>query len=262
VEEAQEVLALAIRLAREAGAIQRERYESELVVETKRTDVDLVTDVDRACEEAVVRGIRAARPGDGILAEEGGGDDAAGAGWRWVIDPLDGTTNYAHGYPCFCVSIGVERDGRPEVGVIYNPLLDELYHALRGGGAFRNGDPIRVSQQRDLTRCLFATGFAYDRHANPGTNLRHFEGFLRRGRGVRRDGSAALDLAAIACGRFDGYWELDLKPWDVTAGTLLVEEAGGRVTDLSGTPGRTDGAAVVASNGPIHDDMLAILRGE
>ncbi len=261
-DERGDLLALAVRLAREAGAIQRARYESDLAIDTKSTAVDLVTDVDRACEEAVVRGIRAARPDDGVLAEEGSQVEAGGAGWRWVVDPLDGTTNYAHGYPCFCVSIGVERAGRPEVGVVYNPLLDELYHAVRGEGAFRNGAAIRVSPERELSRCLLATGFAYDRTHHPEANLGHVADFLRNARALRRDGSAALDLCAVACGRLDGYWEFQLKPWDVSAGALLVEEAGGRVTDRRGVAGPYDGAAVVASNGHVHEAMLGVLGAD
>jgi myo-inositol-1(or 4)-monophosphatase len=253
------VLALAQRLARAAGALQRARWESDLRIETKSSAVDLVTDVDRACEALVVAGIRAERPGDAVLAEEGSGFAPPGAELRWVIDPLDGTTNYAHGYPWFCVSIGVERDGRPELGVIYNPVLDELYHAVRGGGAFRDGRPIRVSPERELARSLLATGFAYDRRERASPNLPNFGRFLRAARAVRRDGSAALDLAAVACGRLDGYWELDLRPWDVSAGGLLVTEAGGRLSDLSGAREPWDGACVVASNGAIHDAMLAVL---
>jgi myo-inositol-1(or 4)-monophosphatase len=258
--ETRAILELAVQLARRAGALQRERWESKLQIDTKSSAVDLVTDVDRACEAAIVGGIRAARPGDAVLAEEGSGFAPAGAAFRWVIDPLDGTTNYAHGYPCFCVSIGVEREGRPAVGVVYNPLLDEVYHAVRGGGAFRGGRPIRVSDQAQLAQSLLATGFAYDRRERSSPNLAHFAAFLGRAQAVRRDGSAALDLAAVACGRFDGYWELDLQPWDVAAGGLLVQEAGGRLSDLAGDAEPWGGASVVASNGRIHDAMLRVLR--
>jgi len=259
LRETRERLELAIGLARAAGAIQRERYESDFAVGTKSSAVDLVTDVDRACEQAVVEGIRAARPGDAVLAEEGGGQEPDGATWRWLIDPLDGTTNYAHGYPCFCVSIGLEREGETLAGVVYNPLLDELYHAVRGGGAFRNGRRIRVSGETDLGRSLVATGFAYDRRENPRANLEHFGAFLRTARAVRRDGSAALDLCAVACGRFQGYWEFGLKPWDVAAGVLLVEEAGGRCSDPAGAPAPRDGSVVVASNALVHEAMLRVL---
>jgi len=257
--EVDEILKLAVRLAREAGALQRERWESELEIDTKSSEVDLVTDVDRACEARVVEGIRAERPDDGILAEEGSEYEARGSAWRWVIDPLDGTTNYAHGYPCFCVSIGIERDGQPALGVVYNPILDELYRAVRGAGAFRNDRAIRVSPEARLGRSLLSTGFAYDRRDASGPDLVHFEAFLRAGRAVRRDGSAALDLCAVACGRFDGYWELRLKPWDVSAGGLIVQEAGGRVSDAAGTGDPWSGEEVVASNGHIHDAMLQVL---
>jgi len=259
ISEARAVLELAARLAREAGALQRGRLESELRIDTKSSPVDLVTDVDRACEGIIVEGIERARPADAILAEEGGGRDAPGAPWRWIVDPLDGTTNYAHGYPCFCVSIGVEREGAPAVGVVYDPMRDELFHAIRGEGAFRNGRRIRVSRETDLGRSLLATGFAYDRRQGAGDSLASFAAFLRRTRGLRRDGSAAMDLAAVACGRFDGYWEWRLRPWDVAAGLLLVEEAGGRTTDATGRPAPRSGAEVVASNGRIHDAMLRVL---
>ena len=257
--DAQALLELAVRLARAAGALQRERLESELRIETKSNAIDLVTDVDRACEALIVDGLRAARPRDAILAEEGGATGPAQASWRWVIDPLDGTTNYAHGYPCFCVSIGLERDGEPLLGVVYQPILDELFHALRGGGAFRNGRRIHVSKETALERSLLVTGFAYDRRERPEESLRQFEAFLRRSQALRRDGSAALDLCGVACGRFDGYWELGLKPWDVVAGGLVVEEAGGRVSDLAGAPAPWSGAQMLASNGRIHEAMLRVL---
>jgi len=257
--ESRAVLELAVGLARKAGALQRQRLDSDLHIATKSSSVDLVTDVDRASEAIIVEGIQRARPADAILAEEGGGRDAPDASWRWVIDPLDGTTNYAHGYPCFCVSIGVEWEGAPDVGVVYDPMRDELFHAIRGEGAFRNGHRIRVSREADLGRSLLATGFSYDRHQRAGDGLGSFAAFLRRARGLRRDGSAAMDLAAVACGRFDGYWEWRLKPWDVAAGLLLVEEAGGRTSDAAGGSAPRSGAELVASNGRIHDAMLRVL---
>jgi myo-inositol-1(or 4)-monophosphatase len=221
--------------------------------------VDLVTNVDRACEAHIVAGIEAARPGDGILAEEGSGRPAKGSPWRWVVDPLDGTTNYAHGYPRFCVSIGVERDGEAVAGVVYDPLLDELFRAVRGGGAFCNDRPLRVSGQPALERALLATGFAYDRRESAQDNVREFRAFLKAAGEVRRDGSAALDLCYVAAGRLDGYWEFKLSPWDVAAGGLIVEEAGGRCSDLSGDADYRSGRAVVASNGAIHEAVLALL---
>jgi myo-inositol-1(or 4)-monophosphatase len=260
VSETEGLLALAVDLARRAGAIQRSRYETTLEIATKSGPIDLVTEVDRACEALVVTALEKERPGDAVLAEEGGGLDHPGALWRWVIDPLDGTTNYAHGYPRFCVSIGVEKDGERELAVVYDPLLDELYHAVRGGGAFRNGRPIRVSGETRLDRSLLATGFAYDARESAEDNLDHFRAFLKQVRALRRDGSAALDLCYVACGRLQGYWELKLKPWDVAAGALLVEEAGGRFSDFAGAAGARSGRQVVASNGRIHEAMLELIR--
>jgi myo-inositol-1(or 4)-monophosphatase len=261
VSETRDVLALAEHLARAAGAIQRERYETGVRIRTKSAPIDLVTEVDHACEALIVETLRKQRPADAVLAEEGGGVDRPGAAWRWIIDPLDGTTNYAHGYPRFCVSIGVEREDLRHVGVVYDPLLEEFYSATRGAGAFLNGRRLRVSEEDDLGRALVATGFAYDVRHNPDDNLDHFARFVKSARAVRRDGSAALDLCYLAAGRFDGFWELQLHPWDVAAGFLIVEEAGGRVSDRSGGPAPRSGRDTVASNGHVHEAMLALLRG-
>ena len=261
MNESAAVLALAERLARAAGALQRERYETAFAVGSKSAPIDLVTEVDHACEALIVRTLETERPSDAILAEEGSGRDHPGARWRWIVDPLDGTVNYAHGYPRFCVSIGVEHEGVAILGVVYDPLLDELYHAVRGAGAWRNGQRIHVSHEQELGRGLFCTGFAYDVHGARDDNLDHFAAFVKSAGGVRRDGSAALDLCYVASGRFEGYWELKLKPWDVAAGALLVEEAGGRVSDLSGGPHDPSGRSIVASNGPLHSAMLELLAG-
>jgi myo-inositol-1(or 4)-monophosphatase len=258
-DEIAAVHALAVRLAREAGAIQRARYETALEIGTKSRPIDLVTEVDRACEAHVVEAIRRERPGDDILAEEGGAHAESGAEWRWVIDPLDGTVNYAHGYPCFCVSIGVLRAGVRTVGVVYEPLRDELFEAVRGGGARRNGKPIAVSGEARFGRALVATGFAYDVHDAERDNLAPFARVAKRAGGVRRDGSAALDLCYVACGRFEAFWELKLHPWDVAAGILIVEEAGGRVTDLRGAPAPASGSEIASSNGLVHDELLRVL---
>jgi myo-inositol-1(or 4)-monophosphatase len=258
--EVREVRALAERLAREAGAVQREKYGTDIEVRTKSAAVDLVTEVDHECEALIVGSLRVERSGDAILAEEGRGDDREDARWRWIIDPIDGTTNYAHAYPRFCVSIGVELEGERAVGVVYDPLLDELYSAVRSEGATLNGRPIRVSQEEDLGNALVATGFAYDVRRSSRDNIDHFIAFVKRSRAIRRDGSAALDLCYVAAGRFDGYWELKLHAWDVAAGLLMVEEAGGRVSDLSGGPAQRSGFECVASNGRVHDQMLAILH--
>jgi myo-inositol-1(or 4)-monophosphatase len=257
--ETDEILDLAVLRARAAGKLQRERYETPFEVRSKSTAINLVTEVDHACETLVVEGIAAQRPDDAVLAEEGRGRDRADAVWRWVIDPLDGTTNYAHGYPRFCVSIGVERDDVRTLGVVYDPLLDELYTAVRGEGARLNGRKLRVSTTGSLDEALLATGFAYDVRRSRVDNLDHFAALVKRARAVRRDGSAALDLCYVAAGRFDGFWELKLHPWDVAAGLLIVEEAGGRTSDLRGGPAPRSGRELLASNGLVHDALLDVL---
>jgi len=258
--EVTRILELAERLAREAGRLQRESYEGEFEVHTKSAVIDLVTDVDRACERLIVDAIQAERRGDAILAEEGGGTDDPDAEWRWVIDPLDGTANYAHGYPRFCVSIGIEQRGVATVGVIYDPLLDELFSAVRGRGATLNDRPLQVSAETRLDHAMLATGFAYDVHRSVEDNLDHFSAFVKAARAIRRDGSAALDLCYVAAGRFDGFWELKLHPWDVAAGLLIVEEAGGRTSDFSGRGSCASGQQTVASNGQLHDAILELLQ--
>ena len=257
--DSKEVLDLAIGLARQAGEIQRDRYESRLEIRTKSAAIDLVTEVDQQCEALIVAGIEGARPEDEILAEEGGAHERADASWRWIIDPLDGTVNYAHGFPRFCVSIGVEYRGERQVGVVYDPLLDECFYAVRGAGAYLGERPLRVSKTPVLPEALVATGFAYDVHRSDTDNLKNFSLMLKAARGLRRDGSAALDLCYVAAGRLDAYWEFKLHPWDVAAGILIVEEAGGRVTSSSGSPVPEAGDDILSSNGSIHDEILAIL---
>ncbi|MBW2382030.1 MAG: inositol monophosphatase [Deltaproteobacteria bacterium] len=252
---------LAVDLARRAGAVQREHYETELDVRTKSASIDLVTQVDHECEALIVSGIEAVRPGDAILAEEGGGENHSRSDWRWIIDPLDGTTNYAHGFPRFCVSIGVEHEGERRIGVVYDPLLDELFHCVHAAGAWLGHRRLRVSTQTDLGQALVATGFAYDVHDSTQDNLARFARVLKAARGLRRDGSAALDLCYVASGRLEAYWELKLHAWDVAAGILMVEEAGGRVTSTDGGPAPRSGAEVVASNGHVHDAILSHTRG-
>jgi len=259
MKETEEILQKAQRLAREAGKIQRDHYETDIEIRTKSAAIDLVTEVDHACEKLIVDALTRERPEDAILAEEGGGTDHEGATWRWVIDPLDGTTNYAHGYPRFCVSIGVEHQGERTVGVVYDPLLDELYSAVRGGGASCNGRPIHVSEEPDFANALLATGFAYDVQRSLEDNLNHFADVVKRARAVRRDGSAALDLCYVAAGRFDGFWEMKLHAWDVAAGLLIVEEAGGRISNMSGGPADRSGKQTVATNGHIHDTLIRLL---
>jgi myo-inositol-1(or 4)-monophosphatase len=255
-----ELAALAAEVAREAGRIQRERFHEPRTIETKSSAIDLVTDVDRASDAWIVERLRGARPDDAILSEEAGLQEG-GSGIRWIVDPLDGTTNYAHGFPHFAVSIGAWQDGAGVAGVIYDPLRDELFAAARGHGASLNGKPIHVSSTGELHRALLGTGFAYNVHEARIDNLDYFARFLKRARAVRRAGSAALDLAYVACGRFDGFWELGLHPWDVAAGLLIVEEAGGRTSDFRGGPAPLSGERIVASNGPLHGALLEVLAG-
>jgi len=251
-----ELLELARRLARRAGALQRERYETGFRIDTKSAAIDLVTEVDRACEALIVEGIQDARKDDAILAEEGHGGDREGAPVRWIIDPLDGTTNFAHGFPRFCVSIGIECDGKRSVGVVYDPLLDECFEAVLGEGAWLGTRRLHVTKEAKLGRALVATGFAYDVHVSENDNLASFRNVVKTARGIRRDGSAALDLCYVAAGRIDAYWELKLHPWDIAAGFLIVEEAGGRLSDFRGGPPDRSGREVVATNGPVHSELL------
>ncbi|MFQ5697964.1 MAG: inositol monophosphatase family protein [Myxococcota bacterium] len=253
-----EIYELAREIALEAGALQRERLQGERTIETKSTAIDLVTDVDRACESLILSRIARERPDDGILSEER--EEAPGSsGWVWIVDPLDGTTNYAHAFPHFAVSIGIEQRGVREVGIVYDPMKGELFSAERGRGAWLNGSPLCVSRTSELHRALLGTGFGYEVHLGKLDNLDYFRRFLERAQAVRRAGSASLDLAYVACGRYDGFWELSLHPWDVAAGYLLVEEAGGRTSDTRGGPAPRSGSDAVASNGALHAALLEVL---
>lgn len=252
------IRAIAIAAALAAGRLLRERLGQVGEIRYKG-DVNLVTEVDLASERLIIETIRSAFPDHAVLSEEGLGRGALESPALWVIDPLDGTTNYAHGYPMFCVSIAFLEAGRPLVGVVYQPILDELFVAERGVGAFLNGEPIHVSSHRELRSALLATGFPYDRERRRQA-LKAFARFTMAARAVRRDGSAALNLAYVAAGRFDGFWEQELSPWDTAAGVLLVQEAGGMVTDYSGEPYLFDRSSCVASNGHLHRSMLALLQ--
>ncbi len=250
-------------IAREAGALLLHYFHQRVKIEYKG-DVDLVTVADRASEKLIVERVRAAWPGHDIVGEEGTRQET-GAEYRWYIDPLDGTTNFAHGYPVFCVSMGLERCGEMVAGVLYDPTRDELFATERGKGAFLNGKPIRVSQTKRLCESLLATGFpSHKRHKNP--NIHFYHQITLHSHGVRRAGSAALDLANVACGRYDGFWEFNLNPWDTSAGTLLVKEAGGTVTRYDGSTWRMDSKETLASNGLIHDELMrafeAIFAGQ
>ncbi|HHS98576.1 MAG TPA: inositol monophosphatase [Chloroflexi bacterium] len=256
----EETLRIAVEVAHEAGTLLRERFGHVQRVAFKG-EVNPVTEADTEAETLICTRLREAFPDHRILAEEGGGDE-----WRepgppiWLVDPLDGTNNFAHGFPHIAVSLALVDRERPVVGVIYDPLRDETFAARAGGGATLNGEPIRVSQVRRLADAFLATGFPYDRRTAPDNNVARLDHFLRRSQGVRRAGAAALDLAYVACGRFDGFWEIRLKPWDVAAGVLLVREAGGRATDFAGTPDCLSGEEIVASNGLIHEEMLRVIR--
>lgn len=254
-------LATAIEIVTRAGEIQLERRESGFRV-SKKAQNDLVTEVDFECEH-MCRSVIAERfPDHDILAEELGAQSPSirGSRWRWVFDPLDGTTNYAHGLPIFCSSLGLEIDGRTDVGAVYDPTRRELFTAERGGGAFLNGKQVTVSATPALIDSLLVTGFPCDVHRHSGYLVELFGAFLERARAVRRLGSAALDLSYVAAGRFEGFWEQHLKPWDVCAGALILEEAGGRITGTDGGHFETATAHLVASNGRIHDEMLTVIR--
>lgn len=255
------MLNFAIQTAHEAGRVLADRFGRVLQISNKG-DIDLVTEADVAAERLIVERVQTHFPRHEILAEESGttmARDAVDAEWKWIIDPLDGTTNYAHGYPCFCVSIALERAGEIVVGVIYDPVRDETFAAERGAGATLNGRRIRVSEIDELNRAMLCTGFPYDVRER-SEFARHFHNFIMSAQAVRRDGSAALDLAYVACGRFDGFWEEGLRPWDVAAGVVIVEEAGGRVSHYDGQPFNVYQPPIVASNGLVHEDMMRVLQ--
>ncbi len=251
-------LTVACEAAREAGRILRENIHGTREI-TYKGDINLVTEMDTRSERTAVETLLAAFPDHGIVAEEETMIRNQ-SGYTWIIDPIDGTTNYAHGYPCFSVSIALEHQGEIIAGVVYDPMRDELFTARKGQGAHLNGKKIAVSIVDELIKSLLATGFPYDRKTSEKNNMDYFHDLLMASQEVRRDGSAALDLCSVAAGRFDGFWELKLKAWDVAAGSLIVQEAGGMVTDLSGNPFDMQAGEVLASNGRIHGHMKEILR--
>jgi myo-inositol-1(or 4)-monophosphatase len=241
-------------IAREAGALLMEFFRQRVTVEYKG-EADLVTVADRKSELLIRERLHERWPSFDILGEEGGLQDT-GSDYRWYVDPLDGTTNFAHGFPVFCVSMGLEYKGERIAGVIYDPTRDELFAAERGGGAFLNQQPIRVSKIARLAECLVATGFpSHKRHKNP--NIFFYHQITLHTHGVRRAGSAALDLCYVACGRLDGFWEFNLNPWDTAAGVLIVAEAGGKVSDFKGGPFQLDSRETLASNGLVHEQLLS-----
>jgi myo-inositol-1(or 4)-monophosphatase len=255
-----ELLDLATTAAQRAADLLVDGFgRARATVETKSTATDMVSEMDRASERLIVSTLLAARPDDGVVAEEGGATPGT-SGLRWVIDPLDGTTNYAHGLPVFGVSIALETERRIVLGVVYDPTRDELFVGERGGGATLNDAPVRVSATAALGEALLVTGFPYNIRETRDTNLAEYAAFSVRARAVRRLGSAVIDLAYVACGRFDGFWELTLGAWDVAAGGLLVEEAGGALTGIDGGPMDVDAPTLVASNGRIHEQILRVLK--
>ena len=251
------MLNFAVRVAGDAGRLLRDRLGSSIEIEHKGS-IDLVTDVDLASERLIREAISTYYPRHEILAEEGGLAESSSE-YRWIVDPLDGTTNYAHGYLNFCVSIALEHCGEVVIGVVYDPMREEMFTAERGAGATLNNRAIRVSKTDDLMQSLLSTGFPYDIKTSKLTNLDHWANFAMNAQALRRDGAAALDLCYTACGRFDGFWELNLSPWDTAAGTLIVTEAGGRISDFAGGGFSNYKPEVVASNGLIHDRMIDVL---
>ena len=261
-----ELVSIAESIAREAGALLREYYHRGVTAEYKG-DVDLVTEADRASEKLIVARLKEQLPEHGVYGEEGS-RQGLDSEFRWYIDPLDGTTNFAHGFPAFCVVLGCEQrkpglkadeDGVMVAGVIYDPLRDEMFSAAKGQGATLNGKPIHVSKVKKLQESLVATGFpSQKRHLSP--NVHFYQEFTLRSHGVRRAGSAALDLAYVACGRLEAFWEIKLNPWDTSAGYLLVEEAGGKITHFDGSKFTLDSREVFASNGLIHAEMQQLFE--
>lgn len=260
-----DMLTEAMVIARETGALLMEGFNQDLVIDHKSSDVDLVTMYDHAAEALITNRLHELFPTHGLLGEEGTNNNPD-AQYAWHIDPLDGTNNYAHGFPVFCVSMALYEGTTPLIAVIYNPVLDECFTAIRGQGALlttaAEQRPLRVSAQPKLKASLLATGFPYDRQTSPANNLNFVQEFLPRALGLRRAGSAAMDMAYIAAGRLDGYWEQKLHSWDMAAGILLVLEAGGTVTHMDGSPvtlRHRQQLHVVASNGLIHRQMLDVI---
>jgi len=248
----------AIKAARKAGRMLKKNIDTSREVSFKGT-VDLVTNFDNQSQRMIFEHLSENFPDHGFLAEEGL-SQKKGSEFQWIIDPLDGTTNYAHKFPVFTVSIALEVKGEVVVGVVYDPMREETFWAAKGKGAFLNGRKISVSSIDDLNRGLLATGFPYDLRVSEVNNIVHFNNFLTRAQAVRRCGSAAMDLCYVACGRFDGFWELKLKPWDMADGALLVQEAGGRVSGFQNEELSLSSSEILASNGLIHQQMVKVLR--
>ncbi|MGC8595391.1 MAG: inositol monophosphatase family protein [Candidatus Kryptoniota bacterium] len=247
-----------IDIAKQAGKFLKENQGKISEIIEKGSFTNLVTDIDRRSEAMIVDFIRKNFPGHEILAEEGGATKSV-SDYKWIVDPLDGTTNFTHGFPVYCVSIGLEYRGQVIAGVVYDPNFNELFAAEKGSGAFLNGKRIKVTQVRDLSHAMLATGFPYDVKDNPFNCIEHFNTFLLYAQAIRRLGSAALDICYVAAGRLDGFWEVNLHPWDTAAAVLIATEAGGRVSDFRGMEYSIYDKNILLSNGLIHDQMIELL---
>ena len=258
-----DISAFAHDCALEAGSILLKGFRSPDTKISHKGRSDLVTSVDRSSEDFLYNAISSRFSNHSIIAEEGSRKDTDGS-YIWYVDPLDGTNNFASGLPFFCVSLGIysRETGNMAAGVVYNPFIGELFSAVRGRGAFLNGSPVTVSRSAALQESILATGFPYDKHINDNNNLSEFGRFLPKIRGIRRMGSAAIDLCYVAAGWLDGYWERSLHPWDIAAGSLIVEEAGGMVTSWSGEIFDPEMSGILASNGKIHSQMVEVLSGK
>ncbi len=249
----------ATRIAQEAGEVLKKYWGKLNQIQEKTFSWDLVTEADKESEEVILNELKTRFPDHSILSEEAGEYLLEESPYCWVVDPLDGTTNYTHQYPFVSISIALLHKGSPLVGVVYNPILEELFQGEKGHGSQLNGTPLRVSSVDSLEKSLLSTGFAYDRKTNPDNNYAEFCRMTHISQGVRRGGSAAIDLAYVAAGRLDGYWEKGLNPWDIAAGILLIEEAGGKVTAYNGEPVDIPSGRLVVSNGAIHSELLSHL---
>jgi myo-inositol-1(or 4)-monophosphatase len=249
---------VALKAVKEGGAVLIQHFGKVKSIDYKG-EINLVTEADRQSEQKIVSIIKDKYPDHSILAEETG-NSGGSSPFKWIIDPLDGTTNYAHSYPCFCVSLAIEYEGEVIYGAVYDPMREEVFTAEKGDGAYVNGKIIKASSTQELNHCLLCTGFPYDVRDDIESNILNFRNFLMKSQAVRRDGSAALDLCYVAAGRFDGFWEQKLFPWDVAAGSLLVTEAGGKLSNFKGEKFNIYDTEIVASNGIIHQQMIETLK--
>jgi len=260
INEIDDLTQTAIQAARQGGAILQDYAQKGFTIHSKGEAINLVTEADLQSEKTIIQLIQKTFPEHQILSEEQGLQDIPQHPIKWIIDPLDGTINFAHGFPMYNVSIGIEYEGNCVIGVIYDPTRDELFLGQQGHGATLNGTPIQVSTTPKLSEALLVTGFAYDIHTATDNNLKEFCAFTLRARGMRRTGTAAIDLCYIACGRLDGFWELQLNPWDTAGGKVILEEAGGTITNYAGEPYSIYGKTILATNTLIHSEMLGVLK--